>query len=78
MSLGTAIDLLTWAVITANIVAVLLYRRVRYRAGWLDGRIDLLEHMARAHQEGLPFDAFMRQVAARDGFLIPEDPEAHR
>lgn len=76
--LSLAISLATIVVVVANVFVTMRGRRTWYRTGWLDGRIDLLEHMARAHTDGLPFDDFMRQVAARDGILLPEDPEDHR
>jgi hypothetical protein len=47
--------------------------RAVYRDGWVDGRIDLLRHMSDAASTGVPFDDFVRQVAARDGFIVPGD-----
>jgi hypothetical protein len=65
-ALSLVFDVLTWLAIGSTLVLLFVYRRTRYSAGWVDGRIALLRSMDEAYRRGIPVREWIRAEALRD------------
>lgn len=57
---------LTTVVVVLNVLTVRRYRRTRYSAGWIDGRLALLQSMAEAQRRGISLADWLAAEAERD------------
>jgi hypothetical protein len=60
-----------WAVVAGGMVVM---TRASFRAGWLEGRLALLQSMAEAQKRGMTSLEWLTAEAERDGIPVTQQP----